>query len=292
MKKLKALRRLKTRFSANGPGITVAVIAMLLALTGAAFGASSALTGKQKKEVKALIKKEAKPGPLGAPGAPGAKGDPGAPGPKGDPGAPGASVRVTSVAEGDPEFCAELGGVVVEKEGNPSATEVCNGESGSTGGAGPEGPEGKPWTADETLPAEGQVMGTWIASGTGAVEAPLSFPIHLGGNVKGGKVWFGTGEEEPIEVEPGKTEPTEFKKHCLKDPTSTGSMLRPEVAPGFTRTLCIFHSTSDSVLVNFVKVTVVGEEGGLGAGTAGGFLQVELPEGGVAHGSFAVRGGE
>ena len=286
MRKLKALGRIKARLSANAPGITVAVIAMLLALTGAAFAASGALTGKQKKEVKALIKKEAKPG---SPGAPGAKGDPGAPGAKGDPGAPGASVKVTSVAEGDPEFCAELGGAIVEKEGNPAAAEVCSGEDGAPGAP---GVPGKPWTADGPRPAEGQVMGTWIASGTGSVEAPLSFPIHLGGNVKSGKVWFGTGDEEPIEVEPGKTEPTEFKKHCLKDPVSSGSMLKPEVAPGFTRTLCIFHSTFDSVAVNFVNVTVVGGEGGPGAGTAGGFLEVELPEGGVAHGSFAVRGGE
>ena len=44
------IRRLRKRLGVNSPGITVAVIALILALTGGAFAANSALTGKQKKE--------------------------------------------------------------------------------------------------------------------------------------------------------------------------------------------------------------------------------------------------
>src|SRR4051794_34445844 len=111
MKNLKALGRLKSRLSANGPGLTLAVIAMLVALTGGAFAASGALTKKQTKEVKALIKKEAKnfPGPPGAAGPAGPQGSTGATGNPGTPGKDGSSVGVTPISPGESD-CAGLGG--------------------------------------------------------------------------------------------------------------------------------------------------------------------------------------
>jgi hypothetical protein len=67
MKKDSMLQRIKTRLTATGPEITVAVAAMLVALTGSAFAASGALTAKQKKEVKAAVKEfPGRAGPTGA----------------------------------------------------------------------------------------------------------------------------------------------------------------------------------------------------------------------------------
>lgn len=305
MRKLKALGRLKDRLSANGPGITVAVIAMVVALTGAAFAASGSLTGKQKREVKALIKKGAKRGPKGPkgapgdPGAPGAKGATGAPGVKGDKGdtgasgSAGASVKVTPVAEGDEEFCAELGGALVEEEGNPPGTEVCNGEKGANG---TPGADGSPWTAGGTLPAEGMLTGTWIASGSGLVETPISFPIHLAGNVSNSNVYYGSAEEPELEPSPGVKEPTEFQKHCLNtvtDPTGVGSVTNPGVRPGDSpRTLCIYFSNGTSTgVATFEGVTKFGTATNSGGGRAGAVIRLNITTPGLIGGTFAVSGG-
>jgi len=51
------LQKLKSRLGANGPGITIAVIALVFALVGGAFAASGGLTSKQKKQVTAIAKK-------------------------------------------------------------------------------------------------------------------------------------------------------------------------------------------------------------------------------------------
>lgn len=87
-------------------GLVVAVVALVAALTGAAFAAGG-LTKKQEKRVIAIAKKYAgKPGPpgpagpqgpAGSPGAKGdagSKGDTGAPGPKGPTGATGPTETV------------------------------------------------------------------------------------------------------------------------------------------------------------------------------------------------------
>jgi Collagen triple helix repeat (20 copies) len=70
-------------------GLFVAVVALVAALTGAAFAAGG-LTKQQEKQVKKIAKKYAgkrgpqgPQGPAGANGAPGAKGDTGARGPEG-----------------------------------------------------------------------------------------------------------------------------------------------------------------------------------------------------------------
>jgi Collagen triple helix repeat (20 copies) len=71
-------------------GLLVAILALVLATTGAAFAASG-LNGKQKKEVEKIAKKFAgKPGPAGPAGATGPAGPAGAAGKNGSNGAPGA----------------------------------------------------------------------------------------------------------------------------------------------------------------------------------------------------------
>ncbi|HWC47405.1 MAG TPA: hypothetical protein VG448_00790 [Solirubrobacterales bacterium] len=79
-------------------GFVIAIVALIVALGGAAYAAMPGLNSKQKKEVKKIAKGMVKPGvpgpagPAGAPGAAGAKGDTGATGgtgpegPKGDTG--------------------------------------------------------------------------------------------------------------------------------------------------------------------------------------------------------------
>lgn len=128
-------------------GFVVAIVALVVALTGAAFAAGG-LTKQQEKQVTKIAKKYAgkpgKPGPAGPQGpagAPGAKGDTG---PKGDRG---------------------------EK-----------GEKGDRGERGEEGLEGSPWTAGGVLPSGETETGTWsvgIAQAASQSTKPLSFNIPL-----------------------------------------------------------------------------------------------------------------
>jgi len=90
-------------------GLIVAVVALVVALGGAAFAASGKLTSTEKKEVKKIAKKVSKPGPpgpagpAGSAGAQGPKGDTGAKGDKGDTGAKGdtGEAGMCSVAKPD-----------------------------------------------------------------------------------------------------------------------------------------------------------------------------------------------
>lgn len=67
-------------------GFAIAIVALVVALGGAAYAALPGLNAKQKKEVKKIAKTLVKPGVPGPTGPAGAKGDSGA---KGDPGATG-----------------------------------------------------------------------------------------------------------------------------------------------------------------------------------------------------------
>src|SRR4051794_22629254 len=76
-------------------GFAIAIVALIVALGGAAYAAMPGLNSKQKKEVKKIAKQLVAPGPAGAVGPAGAKGDAGAmgsagdSGPEGPPGPPG-----------------------------------------------------------------------------------------------------------------------------------------------------------------------------------------------------------
>jgi hypothetical protein len=128
-------------------GLIVAIVALVAALTGAAFAAGG-LTKQQEKQVKKIAKKYAgkrgpagKQGPAGPQGAPGAKGDGGA---KGDTGP--------------------------------------QGKEGPEGKVGIPGKEGSPWTAGGVLPSEQSEYGHWSVSGFGKeniVMATGSYVIPL-----------------------------------------------------------------------------------------------------------------
>jgi hypothetical protein len=161
-------------------GLIVAILAMVLALTGGALAASGKLTSKQKKEVEKIAKKYAgKPGATGPQGAAGAAGPAGPAGPKGDagddgaPGDDGTDGKSVTTGTALPADCPEVGGATVEVVGEPATKKkICNGK------------EGSPWTLGGTLPEGETITGSW---GWGGKEGPnvvtLSVPIPLDGAV-------------------------------------------------------------------------------------------------------------
>jgi Collagen triple helix repeat (20 copies) len=135
-------------------GLIVACIALVLALTGAAFAAAG-LNGKQKKEVKSIAKQFAgQPGAPGAAGPQGPKGDPGAAGSNGAPGVPGANGATGPTGK--------------------------TGVTGVTGATGPTGMSG----FTETLPPGKTETGSWTAVWSGENQdnifaSSISYSIPL-----------------------------------------------------------------------------------------------------------------
>jgi len=146
-------------------GLIVAVVALVAALTGAAFAAGG-LTKQQEKQVKKIAKKFAgKPGANGAPGAAGIQG------PKGDTGAKG---------DTGPEG----------KQGNPGK----NGLDGEDGACS----EGNP---ECVLPSGGKETGAWIATSAKFIEMPFNIelsaaPTEVNFVKENGKELFGAGHTE------------------------------------------------------------------------------------------------
>ena len=279
MKRGSMLKRFKQRLEASGPGVTVAVIAMVLALTGGAFAAAGKLTGPQKKEVEKIAKKVSKPGKPGAagPAGPAGKdgtngtngkdgtngknGDPGTPGTPGTPGANGKSAVVTTEPSG---ANCPAGGANVEVEGQPGTKKtICNGK------------EGSPWTAGGVLPPGSTETGTWAytatAADTNGVRVPLSFPIPL--NADGS-----TLDENHVHFNPPEG-----------DPNCAGAPAVPLAAPGH---LCVYVSGGDfPENVTFTGIctmpaAVCTEKG---ANSAGALLSFSAPTGvSTGSGTFAV----
>lgn len=138
---------LRNRFGI--PGV-IAVIALVFAMLGGAYAASGSLTGKQKKEVKAIAKSFQGTGPkgdTGAQGSGGAKGDTGPAGPQGTAG--------------------------------PKGEEGEEGPPGSAGATGPTGPEGVCSTASCVLPTGTTETGSFAQFVKGEALALLTFAIPL-----------------------------------------------------------------------------------------------------------------
>jgi len=237
-------------------GLLVAILALVLATTGAAL-AAGALTGKQKKEVTKIAKKYAgKPGapgatgpagpvgPAGPKGDTGAKGDTGSQGNPGTPGAAGKGVVLTNEAKG--ANCAE-GGTKVEVEGNAASKKyVCNGVNGTSG-------------FTETLPSGETETGTWAFVNVGGTKfhAPnaytsISFPIPLE-----------EGTEEGFVFSPTETENEEYgSTGCA------GSAEEPIAPPGV---LCVYtvSETRESVPKTVLETR---SPSGFGFGPTGAYL--------------------
>jgi hypothetical protein len=220
-------------------GLIVACVALVLALTGAAFAAGK-LTSTQKKEVEKIAKKFAgKPGavgpagPAGPAGAAGANGKDGAPGAKGEDGTDGTngtngtdgeSVTMTplSAPECNP---TEEGGARFEVGGQE--VEVCNGKAGS------------PWTAGGTLPKGSTEVGVWagvfaenaLTGGKSNAKAAISFGIPLSAAPTVGLINSGGEEAATFNSGTHEWEFTATPQHCH------GSVSAPTAPEGY---LCIY----------------------------------------------------
>ncbi len=247
------LKRLKEPF--GKAGLTVAILALVLAMAGGAY-AAAALSGKQKKEVEKIAKKFAgKAGANGANGtngAPGSKGDAGAPGSPGGAGANGISptgASFTGVKTGS--GCTEGG---VEFKG-ANTTFACNGKKGTTG-------------FTETLPSEKTETGIWsfgpiaeanVPGTLHALNVPVaSFPIPLAAGLPASKVhYINPAGKEVIVGEEGIEEVT--SNGC------PGTAAAPSAAAG---NLCIYASRQEETTSASQEVIDPGS-GNPGAGTSG-----------------------
>lgn len=267
---MKWSKRFRDRLGANGPGLTVAVIALIFALAGGAFAASGGLSGKQKKETEKIAKKFAgKAGANGAAGPAGSQGSPGAKGDKGDAGnqgPAGKSVKVTAITAGG-SACEGRSGTLVKEEGAPTGVEVC---------------EGSPWTAGGTLPSGAMETGAFSVQGSSedagdtanGLFTSISFPIPL---------------PEPIDAAHVITLPTFPPPDGCKDAQGeVGTVEEPVAEPGF---LCIY--SGGELAGTFIEKverpgSIFAEEGG--ASTTGARLRFEVPTEpfAIANGSFAV----
>ncbi len=194
-------------------GLIVACLALVLALTGAAFAAAG-LTGKQKKEVKSIAKQFA--GKPGAPGAAGAPGPAGPAGPKGDTGAAGP-----------------------EGEEGPKGLQGSQGPKGEKGEAGEDGETG--FTA--TLPSGETETGTWaaevpVSTGNIEVHVPISFPIPLPKGKEGSSFFF-TAEQVMGE---------EFSNGCKWEQGNPADAKPESTIKG---TLCVFEDSGEGAKFKF-----------------------------------------
>ncbi|HEU4707536.1 MAG TPA: hypothetical protein VFS64_10130 [Solirubrobacterales bacterium] len=285
-------------------GLIVACVALVLALSGAAFAAGK-LTSTQKKEVEKIAKKFAgKPGatgpagpagPAGSQGSAGSNGKDGANGASGKDGANGESVKVASYA--GPE-CEEAEGEAGAKVSNGSGTVyVCDGGEGEAGGPGPQGPEGKPWTAGGTLPQGATETGTWALGRITAVEnsqfnfVPVSFAIPLAGALSN----EGCLEENetPCQARYVKTNGKEFNNEFeeVLSTVCTGTAAAPTAPPG---TLCVYAGKEENVSTfNFLISDPSSPTGAAGAAKTGAALVFKIATTGqkaVAMGTWAVTG--
>jgi hypothetical protein len=262
----------------------VAVLALVLAMSGGAIAASKYLiTSTKQISPKVLKSLKGARGPAGAKGSAGAVGTPGLAGPKGESGAPGGTgasgtngQNVTSVAlaKGN-EHCKEGGS---ELKGASGAAFACNGAPGK------EGKEGAPWPAGGTLPSESTETGIWSfgpePSGVEKTQISVpvaSFTIPLASPLDQAHVhYINENNKELIE-----NEATEE----LEEVTSTaclGTVDKPSAEPG---NLCVYART----FVHSITLS-----GLIKAGVAGAELNVILrPEGKAepeGRGTWAVTG--
>lgn len=264
------------------PAMIVAVIALVFALMGAAYAASGALTGKQKKEVEKIAKKYAgKPGAPGTPGSNGKDGANGTNGTNGAPGAPGANGKSVKVTAAPLTKCEERGGVIVEKEGEASsAKEVCNGKPG---------PEGSPWTVGGTLPPGALESGSFSFHGTEAenpsVSGAISFPIRLGSEMLNGAEILPRSRIHVLGVD------SDFEAACeSQEYPSTFAV--PNAKPG---EVCILPALGDMFESEIRFVTPMNSAPALGEAEGldpvGGIIYAKInASSGRGSGTFAARG--
>jgi hypothetical protein len=249
------LRALREPF--GKAGLTVGVIALVMALVGGAYAAGG-LTKSQEKQVTKIAKKYAgKPGaagPQGSPGAAGAAGKDGSNGSNGTNGTNGTSAEAASFS-GSKGTCTEGQGGIEVKSAKP-VTYVCNGQTGFT----------------ETLPSGKTETGAWLGeSGTAKlIRFSISFPIPLEAALETAQTHFVTAEQVA-----NSTIPT----GCAGSPT------KPEAAPG---NLCLFEGSVGGFTEGIGFATRADTNEG-GAAPTGAVVVHQTPaENTVYNGTWAV----
>jgi hypothetical protein len=248
------------------PTTVVAFMALVFAMTGGAYAASSGGSGSTGAKAtasvtplastaKAKAKPKAKTGPRGPAGPAGAKGAAGAAGPAGPAGAAGAK--------------GENGAPGAKGETGPAGTA---GAAGATGPAGAKGPPGAIHPG-ETLPSNATETGAWSIGITPAgtfhgylLSIPLSFTIPLSAPLDASHVHYvGNGETAPA--------------GC-----TGGTAADPTAEPG---NLCVY-----ATLNAFLPFDAIEQAGSsteeAGASTTGALLLLKGEEEAIARGTWAV----
>lgn len=248
-------------------GLTVAVLALVMALVGGAYAAGG-FTKSQEKQITKIAKKYAgKPGATGPAGTAGTNGTNGTNGKNGTNGTSGESVKIASASH---EECPEGGSkfTIGAEKGK-----ACN---------------GSPWTAGGTLPKGKTETGTWSfsieangkeeASSEGEARVPISFPIPLAAPLEAPRVHFVTlleifQHEVPAECgeNPEKPEAAEGNLCVYGQPSNTkpaveiqnlGNLLSPEAGAATT------GASLDLSVQNHLPLGEVARGGGTWAVTA------------------------
>jgi hypothetical protein len=256
------------------PSTAIAFLALLFALTGGAFAASSHGHGPDSTATvssthASAAKSKAKRGPRGPVGPKGAAGAPGVAGPKGEAGPQGPAGAAG--AKGEAGSQGATGATGAKGEAGPQ------GEEGPQGENGKEGKEGSPWTPG-TLPAGKTETGAWVAgksSGASIQYVPISFTLPLEKPLDESHVHIlnESGQEflDGTEVHSGDCE---------------GSVSAPTAKPG---NLCIYTGEDEVIKYDDNLIATLKGVASVGASTAGASLTVEFTgANGYGLGSWAV----
>src|SRR6185437_4970223 len=184
------------RFGVSG---VISVIALVFAMSGAAFATKYVITSTKQIKPSVLSALKGQQGPQGLPGNPGPVGPQG---PKGDTGAKGEAGAPGQKGATGPAGSAGAAGAT-GPTGSPGATGAI-GATGPAGATGPTGTTGSPWTAGGTLPSGSTETGSWatiIPASLGALVG-IQFTIPLAAALPESKVHIapdascpGTAEE-------------------------------------------------------------------------------------------------
>ncbi len=262
---------IRRRFSPAG---VVAVLALVLAMSGGAYAAGKFLITSTKqispKVLKSLKGATGARGPAGAtgpagpagpagPGGAGSAGPQGPAGPAGPGGPPGTSVTAKEVKVGE-TACNKLGGS--EFTTGTTKTTACNGATGFT----------------ETLPSKKTETGTLAMDFTeGAQEVaktiPISFPIPLAAALDETHVHHITAEEQ----QKGGT------------PECPGTAESPSAAAG---NLCVYDGATEVPEANLgrFKITPPGSFAESGTGTAGAVVHLSYEYTGAGREAIEFQG--
>ncbi|SRR6266516_461118 len=209
-------------------GLTVAILALVMAMVGGAWAAVG-LNAKQKKEVKAIAKSFQGTGPAGTQGPagpPGPKGDTGAKGDKGDTGSPGAPG-----APGAPG-----------KDGTFSTEPLPEGQTltgvwGTSGGQGVKTESGTPIGGEQDISLSAITFPIPLSSPPTALR---QLAPEVGAGVK--------LEEESFSIyEPTGDLFADWAAAC------PGSAASPKAEPGF---LCIYEGREKGTVTGFQDATL------------------------------------